>query len=265
LIFNGHPVGNSILGTPETVKSFQRNSILNFVKRNYVANRMVVASVGNIDFNRLVALIELYFKIPKSDNQNYKRIAFEQYTPTTKIVFKSNFQVHCILGTIAYPFKNKKRTILALLNNILGGPGMNTRLNLNIRERYGYCYNIESHYQPFSDTGYFNIYLGTDNGYLDKSIQLIFKELRALKETKLGDLQLHRSKQQIIGQLAISLESKLNEMISIGKSHLFFDEVDTFEKIAEKVENVTASELMEVANEIFIPEKFSRLTYMPKD
>ena len=265
LIFNGHPVGNSILGTPETVKSFQRNSILNFVKRNYVANRMVVASVGNIDFNRLVALIELHFKIPKSDNQNYKRIAFEQYTPTTKIVFKSNFQVHCILGTIAYPFKNKKRTILALLNNILGGPGMNTRLNLNIRERYGYCYNIESHYQPFSDTGYFNIYLGTDNGYLDKSIQLIFKELKALKETKLGDLQLHRSKQQIIGQLAISLESKLNEMISIGKSHLFFDEVDTFEKIAEKVENVTASELMEVANEIFIPEKFSRLTYLPKD
>lgn len=265
LLFKGHPIGGSILGSPETVKSFRREDITRFMQRNYLTNRMVIASVGDIKLEKLVLLAERFFGAVPIINTEVKRDLFEKYTPESKVETKSNFQVHCVLGNLAYSLKNEKRTALALLNNILGGPGMNTRLNLNIRERYGYCYNIESHYQPFSDSGYFNIYIGTDNGYLDKSIQLIFKELKALREKPLGTLQLHRAKQQIIGQLAISLESKVSEMLSIGKSHLFFDEVDTFEIIQQKIDRLTANDLQDVANEMFVQDKFSMLTYLPKE
>jgi len=265
LIYKNHPIGGSILGNPQIVKSFKKDDIISFMNRNYLSNRMVIASVGNIRMDKLMFLVEKYFGNAPASNAVIKRDAFQQYLPEFKTELKSNFQLHCILGNLAYSLKDEKRTALALLNNILGGPGMNTRLNLNIRERYGYCYNIESHYQPFSDTGYFIIYLGTDNGYLEKSIRLIFKELKNLREVRLGTLQLHRAKQQIIGQLAISLESKVNEMISIGKSHLFFDKVDTFEIIREKINRLSADDLLEVANEIFNESQFSRLTYLPKE
>jgi len=265
LLFKGHPIGGSILGTPETVKNFNREAIQRFMKRNYLTGRMVISSVGNIKTADLVRLAGKYFGSAEVITTKVNRDVFDKYVPEMKTDLKSNFQVHCVLGNLAYDLASEKRTALALLNNILGGPGMNTRLNLNIRERYGYCYNIESHYQPFSDTGYFNIYIGTDNGYLDKSIQLIFKELKMLRDNALGTLQLHRAKQQIIGQLAISLESRVSEMISTGKSHLFFDEVDTFETIRNKIEKLTAADLLDVANEIFIPDRFSRLTYLPKE
>jgi predicted Zn-dependent peptidase len=263
-LFKGHPIGGNILGSPDAVKSFNMEGIVRFIQRNYLTDRIVIASVGNISMEKLVALAERYFgNIPATSSENQRK-KFKKYHPENKTELKSNFQVHCILGNVAYSLKDERRTAMALLNNILGGPGMNSRLNLNIRERYGYCYNIESHFQPYSDTGYFNIYLGTDNGYLEKSIQLIYKELKALRENPLGTLQLHRAKLQIVGQLAISLESSLNEMISIGKSHLFFDEVDTFETIQKKIDSITTQDLQEVANEIFRPEQFSMLTYLPK-
>lgn len=266
LLYKGHPIGGSILGSPETVNNLTRTDMLRFIKRHYTPDKMVISSIGNIQMEKLVALAARYFgELLPANNGASIRLPFNTYMPSQLTESKSNFQVHCVLGNIAYDLKNEKRSALALVTNMLGGPGMNSRLNLNIRERYGYCYNIEAHYQPFSDTGYFNIYIGADNGYLDKSIQLIYKELKALREKPLGALQLQRAKQQIIGQIAISLESKLNEMLSAGKSHLFFDDVETFENIIAKVEAITAKDLQEVANEIFVPDQFSMLTYIPSD
>ena len=112
-----------------------------------------------------------------------------------------------------------------------------------------------------SDTGIFNIYFGTDNGYLEKSLSLVFKELNKLRNQKLGTLQLHRAKQQIIGQLAISIESNLNEMLSIGKSHLVFEKVDTISDINNKILKITSEDLLDVANEVFEPDQFSTLIY----
>jgi predicted Zn-dependent peptidase len=265
LLYAGHSIGACILGTPERVKAFTRNDIRSFMQRNYLTSRMVISSVGDISFEKLVAVIQKYFgNIENHVGQNV-RVAPEHYSPIKKTDQKSNFQVHCVLGNRAFNLRNDKKTTLALLTNILGGPGMNSRLNLGIREKYGYCYLVEAHYQPYSDTGDFNIYLGTDAGYLEKSVKLVFKELKKFREEKLGTLQMQRAKQQIIGQMAISLESNLNEMTSIGKSHLFFEKVDTVADILAKVEKITASDLMEVANEIFVPEQFTMLTYIPKN
>lgn len=263
LLFKGHPIAGNILGTPESVKRFSREDIMNFIGRNYLVGRMVISSVGNISFGQLIKMIEKHFGGISTPAPQNGRVAFKGHTAESITLPRSNYQVHCVLGIPAYNVRDDRKTALALLNNLLGGPGMNSRLNLGIREKFGYCYAIESHYQPYSDTGNFHIYIGTDNGYLEKSIRLIDKELKNLREKKMGTLQLHRAKQQIIGQLAISLESNLNEMISIGKSHLFFDEVDTYRQIAEKVENISADSLLEVANDIFVPGKFTRLTYLP--
>jgi predicted Zn-dependent peptidase len=264
LIYKGHPLGRPILGTPETVKSFDRGHVADFIAQNYLPEKMVIASVGNVSFAKLISICEKYFEAAENRNHIQSPIELVSYAPEKLVEEKSNFQTHAIIGVPAYPVKDAKRNALALLNNMLGGPGMNSRLNLNIREKYGYCYSIESHYIPYSDTGNFHIYLGTDNGYLEKSLKLIQKELKILRDIKAGTLQLHRAKQQLKGQLAISLESNLNEMISIGKSHLFYDDVDTFDQIAEKIDQITAEQLLEVANEIFIPENFSQLTYLPR-
>ena len=153
---------------------------------------------------------------------------------------------------------------MVLLNNILGGPGLNSRLNLAVRERHGYTYSIESQYQPYSDTGIFCIYLGTDNGSLNKSISLVQKELKILAVKKLGLLQLKRAKQQLIGQLAIAYESNLSEMLSMGKSYLHLNKVDTINEIYRKIEKITSEELLEIANEIFSPAQMSILIYQAK-
>ena len=157
-----------------------------------------------------------------------------------------------------------KKNILILLCNILGGPGLNSRLNLAIREKYGFCYNIESAYTSYSDTGIFSIYLGTAKGFVDKTLELVYKELQKLREQKLGILQLKRAKQQITGQIAIANESNANELLTIGKTFLNHDRVDTIEQVYKKVETITAEDLMEVANEIFAPEKLSMLVYKAK-
>lgn len=264
LLFKGHPLGGCILGSAKTVKSFSREDILGFLSKNYLSGKMVIASVGSIKPEKLFATIEKHFGNVSDKNGQSNRVPFSDYQRHTIIESKSNYQVHHMMGAMAYGIKNDKKTTLALLTNILGGPGMNSRLNLGIREKYGYCYNIEAHYQPYSDSGSFNIYFGTDNGYLEKSLRLIYKELKLLKNSKLGSLQLHRAKQQIIGQMAISLESNLSEMISIGKSHLFFDRVDSFADLTKKVEAITSSDLLEVANEIFGYNNFTSLTFTPR-
>lgn len=264
VIFNNHPLGRNILGTPSLIKSFTRETILRFMTKNYVTEEMVICSVGNIEFPKLVKMAERYFgPLPQSSRVN-ERVAFVDYKPTVKKVKRKNHQAHCMLGSHAYDSNHPLKTSLILLNNILGGPGLNSRLNMVIREKHGFCYNIESHYQPYSDSGILSIYFGTEPEYVEKTKSLIYKELKRLCEHSLGMLSLKRAKQQLAGQVAISFESNLSEMLTIGKSLLLFDKVDNLEEITRKIEAVTPAMLLEAANDIFEPEKLSSLTFSPK-
>ncbi|NCA85922.1 MAG: insulinase family protein [Clostridia bacterium] len=265
LIFRDHPIGRNILGTPESVKKIQRPDIMEFLHRNYQPQRMVISSVGNISLEKFLILINKSFGSLSGNENQEPRQPINNYKPENSTEARSNFQAHCIIGAPAYHVFDKKKTALALLINILGGPGMNSRLNLNIREKYGYCYNIEAHYHPYSDGGYFNIYMGTDREYLDKTIKLVLKELNLMRTTRLGTLQLHRAKQQIAGQLAIALESNAGEMIAMGKSHIYFEKVDSYRQVMEKINALTDAALLEVANEIFDTSQLSRLTFVPQN
>ncbi|MFO7978901.1 MAG: pitrilysin family protein [Bacteroidales bacterium] len=263
-VFHGHPLGRNILGTPQHLKSFDHNSITQFMQRNYATEEMVICSVGNIDFDRLVKLSERYFAGLPFVAARKGRTPFTGYQPSQKTVNRKNHQTHCMIGNQAYDVHHSLKTTLILLNNMLGGPGLNSRLNMAIREKYGFCYNIESHYQAYSDTGILSIYFGTDPGYSDRTLELIRREMSRFREKRLGTLQLKRAKQQLTGQVAISFESNINEMLSLGKSLLTYNEVDSIEEINRKIEVISSSDILQAANEVFDPNHLSVLIYQSK-
>ena len=263
LLFPEHSLGMNILGTPEKVKGFNRQNVLDFIAREYGSNRMVLSSVGNISTKRLKAMLEKH-----TAHLQLKESVMHREQPAPLITQhqefeKSNFQTHAIIGTRAYKANSKNSRSLHLLNNILGGPGMNSRLNLNIREKYGFTYNIESFYNPYSDTGVFGVYAGTDPETIGKTIKLVERELKKLREKPLGTMQLTKAKRQILGQIAMGQENNASLMLALGRSLLMFNKIDTFEQIKDKIEGITAQDLQDVANEILDHGKLSTLVYKP--
>jgi len=263
-VFANHPIGEMILGTPLNVRKFQSKHLINFIKHNYNTDEMVICSVGKINFKNIVALAERYFGDFEANTRINQRIPFLNYQPISISKNKKTFQSHCLIGNMAFPLKDERKTGLTLLNNILGGTASNTRLSIALREKNGLAYNVESSYTPYSDTGLINIYFGTDNSTYSKALQTVMKELEKLRTVKLGINQLQSAKKQIIGQIAIAYESNLNEMLSIGKSYLVYNKVDTIEQVCAKINNITAEELIEIANQVFDPNQLSILSYKSK-
>lgn len=261
LLFPNDPLGRNILGTPEGLKGFKRADVLKFIKRCYNTDQMVICFVGDISKNHLIKLVSKYFGSFLSNKREKGRKEVKGYQPFYKVLEKNTFQAHCIIGTRTFSFKDERRVKLHLLNNILGGPGMNSRLNLSLRERNGITYNIESSYNPYSDTGIFSVYFGTDKENIEKCTSLIFKEFELLKNKELGAIQLSKAKKQLIGQLAISSENNENQMLGFGKSYMVFDHVDTLEEINQQIEAVKANEIRDIANELFQKDKLSIIIF----
>jgi predicted Zn-dependent peptidase len=261
LIFDGHPIARNILGTPETLRSFDRDKIRAFISKNYHTDQMVISSVGNIPFSRIKSMVEKYFGEHPASLRSKSRLKFENYTPGSRSEAKDTHQTHCILGNVAFDNQHPQRIALVLLNSLLGGQALNSRLNLSLRERKGMAYNVESGYTAYTDTGIFNVYFGTDKENLEKAIQIVLKEFRQLKDISLGTLQLSKAKKQLIGQLAIAADNHEELMLTIGKSYLLFDKVDPMVRVFEKIESVSAVDILEVANIILDKNQLSQLVY----
>ncbi len=262
LLYPNHPIGRNILGTPEILKSFNRDDIHRFIGNNYHTDQMVFCSVGQHDFKQVVKLSEKYFGAIPENRRTMERKPIVKSEPKIVILDKGTYQSHVVLGGVAYDYNHPKRLGLHLLNNLLGGPGMNSRLNMSLREKSGIAYNIESSYAAFYGTGVFSVYLGTDRKNVDKSLQIVFGELNKLRNTSLGTMQLHKAKKQLKGQIAISSESKESLMLNIGKSHLLYNKVDSLEYIYQKIDELSASDLMQIANECMNPDDMSQLIYL---
>jgi len=177
-------------------------------------------------------------------------------------VSKKTFQAHSVIGKRGFAFSDSKRIPLLLLTNILGGPAANSRLNLSIREKHGLTYNVESSYTPYSDTGLFTIYFGTDKANFERCNDLVFEEVNRLKVQRMGLMQLHRAKKQVLGQLAISSESNEQAMLINGKSVLVYNSIDSMEAIAAKINSISSDIILDIANEIFEEGTLSTLTYL---
>lgn len=261
LIFAGQSLGHSILGTTGSVKSFNKKNLTKFISANYCTGQMVFSSVGDIEKDKLIKLFYKYFaEIPAKDNYAPTSVpwTYSRVTVTKKM---NTFQNHCIIGNIAYDLKDERRIGMFLLNNILGGQGLNSRLNLSLREKKGLAYNVESIYNPYFDTGSCAIYFGTDSNNLEKSICVTLSELNKLRTAKLGTIQLSKAKNQIKGYLARGYENHESLMLSHGKSLLVFDKIDGLEDICRKIDMVNEYDLLNHANDIFDPSKLSTLIY----
>jgi len=261
VLFPESPLGRNILGTPEGLKSYSRADLLRFINENYHSDQIVLCVVGEIEKLRLIKIFHRYFENIEPRFRNSDKRQVKQYKPINTDEIKNTFQAHCVLGMPVFGFKDNRRITLHLLNNILGGPGMNSRLNMSLRERHGCTYNIESSYTPYSETGAFSVYFGTDKENLEKSIKLAHREFELIKTKKLGEIQLSKAKKQLMGQLAIASESNENQMINMGKSCLVFDKVDSMEEIYSQIEAVTALQLIEVANLVLSEKELSRVIY----
>ena len=266
--FGKHPLAHNILGTKKNVKRFTSQFLSDYMHRHYTPDRMVITVVGNVEFGRLVRLCERYFGGERGEglpvvtnNQQGSTPYFQPSTFHTQL-HKHTHQVHMLIGGPAPTLFDSKKTAFTLLNNILGGPAMNSRLNVAVREKHGFCYSIESQYVPFTDAGVFYIYAGVDNDAAEQSTELILKELRHLRDVRMSSQQLLAAQKQFIGQMAITNDSGLNEMQSIGKAYLNFEHVDTLEEMNRDILSVTPQELQDTAQQLLSEDSLSYLYYL---
>jgi predicted Zn-dependent peptidase len=264
LLFEGHPMGRNILGTPLSVQGFTKQDITDFHKANYRTDEIIIGIYGDYDLKTIIRLSEKFFGGIPANLPERKREKTKGYSAKNLVFSKPINQSHCVIGNRSYSMHHKHKTAFLLLNNLLGGTGMSSRLNLEIREKYGIAYTIESNYTPMSDTGIFSIYFGTDNEKTEKAIKLVEKELKKLREQKLGPVQLRQAKDKFIGQIALGEENRMGLLISMSKSLLDYGRVDSLEEIFAKINDVTDYQILDIANEMFDPKELSSMIFNPK-
>jgi predicted Zn-dependent peptidase len=195
---------------------------------------------------------------------NVQRTPFKNFQPSFVSEIKPIQQAHCMMGSLAPSLPDVNRLPYFLMVNLLGGPAMNSRLNLGIREKYGYVYGIDASYAPFVDTGMLSIYFGTEKKQLNRCIDLVKREVRLLRTKALGTAQLHQAKEQLMGQLAMSEESNMSLMLMLGKSLLDREKIESLSEIFEHIRGFTSAQLMDVAATYLNEEQFSMRTYIPE-
>ena len=251
MLFEGSELGHNILGTKRDLMRHNSAALHRFVSRTHTTDQMVFASIGNISESRIEQIANRYFASQPASTRSYTRTAPKGYTQFDREIVKHTHQSHCIIGNRAYSITEDKRLPFSLLINILGGPCANSRLNVNVREKNGLSYNIEASYTPYSDCGMAVIYFSSDHCNTDHCREIINNEINKLKNTSLTTRQLAMAKRQYIAQMTIATEGNEGYMLGIGRSMLVHGEVDTLEEAYKKINAVTASQILEVANEIF--------------
>jgi len=260
-IFAHHPIGHNILGKPELLEQYSTSDAETFVKKHYKPEDMVFFVLGDLNFDQLIRMGEKYLKKETFIKGPVLRTPPTSYQPIRKEIDKNTHQVHFMLGNRCYDLYHPDRLAMYLLNNILGGPGMNSLLNLSLREKHGLVYNVESNYQPFTDTGMWSVYFGCDTENATHCEQLVMAELQKLREVPLSDNALKKYKLQLVGQMAISSEQKENFALSLGKSFMRYGKIEDLEVVKQRIEAITAEKLQKIAMDMFDPKNLSVLIY----
>ena len=261
LVFGDTGLGRMILGTEKKVKSFSSSQVMDFIKKNWATNLIVISTVGDIKFEKWVRLIEKFFGYISPKPINRQRKENYNYIPQQKELNRDTYQAHIMIGCPCYDYTSEKKVAFSLLNNVLGSSAMNSYLNMNVREKYGFTYLIESSYNAYSDNGIFQIYAGTDEQYIDKTLSLIKKGLQRFVDKRLTQSQIHKAKEQLKGQLSIQNDYNREEMLAIGKSLLNYNHVQSLEETFSDIDSISAEDILEVASEIFRIDNLSTIIY----
>jgi predicted Zn-dependent peptidase len=260
-LFKNHPLGNNILGTKESVSSFTQADLQRYVNAYFTADNMVVSYVGNMPFKKLEPLMEVTLSQMPLTAPRTEFMSFSSYSPFQIHVKEANYQAHAVLGGIAPSYKNDDRMAMSLLINILGGPALNSKLNLSVREKYGLAYTVEASYSSFVDSGFWQIYFGCEDKNIHRTLDLIEKELVKFRSKELSSLQLTRAKQQFKGQMALGMDVNAGLMQGLGKSMLAFNQIDTIQEIHQGIDKITGSDILRLSNEYLAKDAISSLIF----
>ncbi|MBS7282604.1 MAG: insulinase family protein [Prevotella sp.] len=267
ILFKDSSLGHNILGTAEQVRSFTTEDALRFTRKLYRPDNAIFFAYGDIDFKKLVKLVRRALadddsgklaaeKLPK----NYPSVG-EEIAGQTIVMQKNTHQAHVMIGTRAYDVNDDRRMPLYLLNNILGGPGMNAKLNLALREHNGLVYTVESTMVAYGDTGTWSIYFGCDEHDIKRCLRLVRKELDRMMEKPLSDSQLKAAKKQIKGQIGVACDNRENFALDFGKSFLHYGWEKNVDCLYEQVEAITSQQIQDVARELFDKNRLITLIF----
>jgi predicted Zn-dependent peptidase len=263
LVFRDHSLGMNILGTEQTVRRFRRGDFMSFIKKHMDTRRIVFSCVGNVDPEVVIRLAEKYMGAIPRLAAHAKRNSFAGYKPSERVLQRPVKQARCAMGRPAFSLSDPRRGSFYLLTNILGGSGMNSRLNLSLREKHGYVYSIGAQFIPFTDTGLLVLSFGTEPSQLKKSLRLVHEELRRLREEKMGTRQLSSAKEQMLGQVAMAEESNISFMMMMARGLLDAGRVPTLDEIFSRVRDTTADDILQLSREMLNPKDFSTLIMEP--
>ena len=264
MVFEGSSLAMPILGTKKTLRRISKSPdiALNWMKTHYRPERMVLFVLGNVTTQQVVAAAERELgELSSTTSITSTTSTTSNPSATTRTYRRHTHQTHIMLGARSYPIGHQKQLTMYLLNNILGGSSMSSRLYLTLREKYGLVYNIDSQAVPLSDTGYWNIYLACEPQHKEQCLELCHKELKQLRDTRLTAAQLQRALRQLEGQMAISAENQENNALAMAKQMLYHHHAPAWQEVFAKVKEITAEQLQDVANEVFAPEKIYTLLY----
>lgn len=261
-IFQGHPLGHNILGTAQQLRTYTTEDALRFTRRYYRPDNSVFFAYGDVRFDKLVRLLEKASAASKD-----AVIASTSASATPLPPYKAQHiehhmdthLAHVMLGTRAYDVHDNRRIALYLLNNILGGPGMNARLNVSLRERHALVYTVESMLQSYSDTGLWAVYFGCDPRNVDRCLRLVRRELDRVMDKPLSEAALRAAKKQIKGQIGIACDSRESFALDFAKGYLHYGWQKDITKLCEHIDALTADDLLMVARETFKEEALTRL------
>ena len=277
IIFKGSPLGHNILGTAEQVRRFTTEDALRFTRKLYRPDNAIFFAYGDIDFKKLVKLLKtlnfehgtLNFMNSKTsetpatemeaDDANHK--VQSKVEGQTIVMQKNTHQAHVMIGTRAYDVNDDRRMPLYLLNNMLGGPGMNAKLNLALREHNGLVYTVESTMVAYGDTGVWSIYFGCDEHDVKRCLRLVRKELDKFMLKPLSEAQLKAAKKQIKGQIGVACDNRENFALDFGKSFLHYGWEKNVDRLYEQVDEITAEQILAVAKELFDKDRLTTLIF----
>ena len=273
MIFEGSSLAMPILGTKRTLRHISKSPdiALRWMQQHYRPERMVLFVLGNVSTQQVISAAEKELLAHSPQDVQYplsiseashsqSPIAYSEAS-LTRLYRRHTHQTHIMLGSHAYPIGHPKQLTMYLLNNILGGGSMSSRLYLSLREKYGLVYNIDSQAVPLSDTGYWNIYLACEPQHKDQCLELCHKELKQLRDTTLTSTQLQRALRQLEGQMAISAENQENNALAMAKQMLYHHHAPAWQDTFARIQTITPTQLQDVANEVFAPEKIFTLLY----
>ena len=277
IIFKGSPLGHNILGTAEQVRSFKTEDALRFTRKLYRPDNAIFFAYGDIDFKKLVRLLKKSFlseerrvksekfNSPEAQAQfNIQHSTFNtqhSFEGQTIVMQKNTHQAHVMIGTRAYDVNDDRRMPLYLLNNMLGGPGMNAKLNLALREHNGLVYTVESTMVAYGDTGVWSIYFGCDEHDVKRCLRLVRKELDKFMLKPLSEAQLKAAKKQIKGQVGVACDNRENFALDFGKSFLHYGWEKNVDRLYEQVDEITAEQIQAVAKELFDKDRLTTLIF----